>query len=285
MEAILAQVYNRALPSATVKRLWFGGAQTLEALQRSIEEQPASLYGEILPAGVSALATRWNLGEGDVFADLGSGLARCVLQIFLEKCVAKAVGVEMDRDRHDAAVAAVNQFHLATDTSMEEEPEMCQWQSEDSRTLQLVCGDLLKVWRRWNGATAIFCSSLCFPEPVMTQLADQLDACTRLRYVASLATLPKYETFTLVAVERLPMTWQRHHGCPVYLYERLPCYPLGRSLLEEPWASIVRQESEKSAVMREVPAPFAVKAIAACLLLSVLPLALPKSCHSSAEKT
>merc|ERR1712014_227168 len=107
-----------------------------------------------------------------------------------------------------------------------------------TRSLCFQLGDILDAWRSWRLANVIFCSSLCFPDSVMERLGEQLDDCPRLRWVASLKMLPKYSTFTLAAVERWPMTWHRGDGCPVYLYKRLPCYPLTRSLLEEPWATL-----------------------------------------------
>eukprot|EP00929_Paragymnodinium_shiwhaense_P090808 TRINITY_DN50912_c0_g1_i2.p1 TRINITY_DN50912_c0_g1~~TRINITY_DN50912_c0_g1_i2.p1 ORF type:complete len:307 (-),score=64.24 TRINITY_DN50912_c0_g1_i2:460-1380(-) len=240
---LLEKAYAQALPdAAAAQRLWFGGRfDSLEALQQSLQDDPASLYGEITQEGVERLLQRCNLKAGDCFADLGSGLGRCTLQAHLCTEAAECLGIELDKDRHLAASAAasrlVSNLRSAASQLEQQADAPSQALSRMPRRLTLLQGDLLLLWRAWRHADVVFCSSLCFPDKVMSTLADQLDACQRLRLVASLKMLPRYETFTLVAVERWPMTWQKQRGCPVYVYERLPYYPVLRALLEEPWYS------------------------------------------------
>merc|ERR1712217_355107 len=109
----------------------------------------------------------------------------------------------------------------------------------------------------------------------MERLADQFDECRQLRRAAALKMLPRYPTFTLVTVERWPMTWQSRRGCPVYIYQRLPCYPICRTLLEEPWASMHRsQDSDASADAKIMLAlsSIALQNTVSVLLCSLLPL-------------
>jgi len=294
---LMARAYASTLPADNVGRLWCGSAKSLAELVRHLAERPESTYGEITPAGVRALTTRTSLGEGDVFADLGSGLGRCTLQVFLETRVARAVGIELDLERHTAAVSVVRDgialsASLVADVAIEklgrssgmtfdDNNAMARWRGlDDGRVLELCCRDVLQAWRLWHGATVAYCSSLCFPDAVMEQLADQLDECRRLRWVASLRMLPRYRTFTLVTVECWPMSW-RAGGCSVYLYGRLPCYPLGHSLLEEPLASLARaaertaEKARSSEFSRGIGCGWG--GPSALLLRALLPLALSQA--------
>ena len=64
-------------------------------------------YGEITPLGMRTLGTTLSLAAEDVFADLGSGTGRLVLQVAREFGVCRSVGVELVGSRHRLALAAL----------------------------------------------------------------------------------------------------------------------------------------------------------------------------------
>ena len=74
-----------------------------EAAIRAVGGRRSSRYGEITPRGFAKLAARLELGEDDVFADLGSGTGR-VLQAVRDHGVRVSCGVELSLTRHEAAV-------------------------------------------------------------------------------------------------------------------------------------------------------------------------------------
>lgn len=64
-------------------------------------------YGEITPLGMRTLGTTLSLAAEDVFADLGSGTGRLVLQAACEFGVCRSIGVEIVGSRHRLALAAL----------------------------------------------------------------------------------------------------------------------------------------------------------------------------------
>lgn len=64
-------------------------------------------YGEITPLGMRTLGTALSLAAEDVFADLGSGTGRLVLQAACEFGVCRSIGVEIVGSRHRLALAAL----------------------------------------------------------------------------------------------------------------------------------------------------------------------------------
>lgn len=64
-------------------------------------------YGEITPRGLAFLLHHANASSGDVFADIGSGVGRAVLQAALQFPLRAAVGIELSSSRHATACAAL----------------------------------------------------------------------------------------------------------------------------------------------------------------------------------
>lgn len=259
VDLLCSSGYTASLGLTILNQAWFGASGSLGDLIEDLRCRPESLYGEITPAGVRYLGEcLWMQGgtwAGQEVAELGSGMGRCVLQIFLENAnVERIIGIELDHTRHTAALQAIGTclcpFRPDVDTSslkyataLGVSSSWRRWRVQ-GRVLELLCGNILQSWHSWRSATAVFASSLCFPAAVMETMADQLEACHRLRKVMSLQMLPRYVSFTMVDVQHWPMSWQQERGCPVYIYERCPSYPLYRCLLEEPWAS--KQQSSNA---------------------------------------
>merc|ERR1712204_152710 len=79
---------------------------------------------------------------------------------------------------------------------------------------------------------------------------------------------------TLASVERWPMSWKQNGA--VYVYKRLPCYPLGRSLLEEPAFSLWHaQESARKEHLVVAQRCYTHRFNPRLLLLALLPIAVP----------
>merc|ERR1712224_523492 len=107
---------------------------------------PASLYGEITHEGVEALIAHLALGEGDVFAELGSGLGRCALQVFLDTRISHAIGVELHRGRHAAAAEVVSGKWSGL-VPCTVAGAHCAWRDAAGRVLELYQGDILDAYR------------------------------------------------------------------------------------------------------------------------------------------
>ncbi|CAE7843357.1 unnamed protein product, partial [Symbiodinium necroappetens] len=274
------RIYAEVLPPQLQRDVWFGPAKSTGALLQQMELHPGSIYGEITAEGAAQVAARLGLqdfGEREAAAELGSGAGRCALALLQESQAASIVGVELASARHDAALLLAGSC-LKEWTRLDTK-EGATW-FRDGRSFCLIRGDILQTWRDWCHVTAVFTSSLCFPAVVMDTLSRQLDECKLLQRVATLQMLPHALTFGLTDVLRCPMSW-KPNGSAVYVYERLPSYPLYRSLLEEPLAALFRAEEPPGRLGTATEKLRAGK-LAQLLLSSLLPLcgSLEKSSQS-----
>ncbi|CAE7354059.1 unnamed protein product [Symbiodinium natans] len=211
------------------------------ASRKVLPPQLRSIYGEITAVGARRVARCLGRCPGRAVAELGSGAGRCALSL-LQHMQASIVAVELMAARHEAAVLAA--ARCLEDWVRLDTKGGATWLRRN-RSFRLVHGDILETWRDWCHVTAVFTSSLCFPDRVMSTLSRQFDECKLLQRVATLQMLPHAQTFSLEEVVYCPMSW-KPAGSAVYIYERLPAYPLYRVLLEEPLASLARTTEDSS---------------------------------------
>lgn len=72
----------------------------------------AETYGELQYTGVRSLIKHSNIGESDVFYDLGSGIGKVVLQIAIDTPCQKINGIELSATRMASANQALERFKL-----------------------------------------------------------------------------------------------------------------------------------------------------------------------------
>ena len=134
-------------------------------------------YGEITPAGFRTLAHRLRLGAPDVFADLGSGHGKAVVQAVAEMGVRAGVGVEIAPPRHERAVALRATLPAA-----------------EADRITFVLGDCADTATWTTGplaeATAVYVASLLFDKPLLERVAARLAAAPQLRTVATPRRFP-----------------------------------------------------------------------------------------------
>ncbi|EGD83452.1 hypothetical protein PTSG_04059 [Salpingoeca rosetta] len=166
-----------------------------------------SAYGEILPQGVTAVMQAIQPHPGFVFYDLGSGLGKMAMQVFLQFQAGKACGVELAQTRHEAAQKALARLTKMLGT--------------DPVNLQFVHGDIMKADVR--DADVVYLASLCFEEPFLTALASRLvgDA-PRMSVLISIQPISEaasdfHAQFKLETVLNVPMSWG---NADVHVYRR-----------------------------------------------------------------
>jgi ankyrin repeat protein len=153
----------------------------MKELWMSTDEQHGSqgVYGEILPLGVvrmlqEAVPKAVPLGTEDVFYDLGSGLGKMVLQVFLTTPISRANAVELSNRRHQAAVGAwkqvlelggagasnfaASQVQEASDLSWVVQQD--GFPSSSDASIRFRAADLLKV--DFSDGTVVFVNNLLF---------------------------------------------------------------------------------------------------------------------------
>ncbi|CAE7668668.1 unnamed protein product [Symbiodinium sp. CCMP2592] len=185
-----------------------------------------STYGELTAAGVRLLAERWGLDDAEgvpgIFADLGCGVGKMVVQVYLE-CpgVGCALGVELSATRCRRAREAWEAL-LLSDEAFELRQRLlkasgCEEEASPEDEVEFVQGDLLDA--DISHVTHVYLSSLCFDEATLFASAQKLQQEGRqLRGVASLQPLPLLRK---VGELLLPMSWTsgRGLGTMAYLYE------------------------------------------------------------------
>lgn len=190
-----------------IDQLYIGvsGFNISAAEQTLIEQQGGnSTYGEITYEGVEQLVHKLGLTESDVFYDLGSGVGKMVIQVYLNSPVKKSVGVELGPSRAHAAADAAHKLR------------------EEGRIVpgrQLLFYNKNIIDMPLADATVIFMNSLCFSDALMQLLTDKLSELKPGLKVLSTRQLPAHSRFRLVETLYLPMTWNK--DVPVYYYQLL----------------------------------------------------------------
>ena len=169
----------------------------------------ALTYGELTYEGCTRLGELLGLGPEDVFYDLGSGLGRATIQAHLQWGVRRSVGVELSAERSGLAQMAKDRLEQ-------------NGQLDDSRPLDLVCGNLLKGGYR--EATAVYLCCCCWDTDFVSQaLAVLEERAVNLKQIVTIEPLdrkfglrPKW--LTLKHATRVGQTWAPE-GYPCYIYE------------------------------------------------------------------
>mmetsp|Transcript_10996 Transcript_10996/g.12997 ORF Transcript_10996/g.12997 Transcript_10996/m.12997 type:complete len:288 (+) Transcript_10996:12-875(+) len=181
-------------------------------------ERAIFTYGEVTTMGVRQLAdalffdattTPFSETKGAataVFYDLGSGVGRLVSQMYLDRVVQRAIGVELSEERHRIAV---DDWGRLTASSLvdggDDEFDI------DRRAVQFIQGDAAAV--DLSDATHIYISSLCFPDSVLGIIQDTVltiaSSCTsRISVVAAMSELGELERAGWAkTVRHIQMTW------------------------------------------------------------------------------
>jgi len=159
-------------------------------------------YGEITDEGVQEFIKMTKPTEKDVFYDLGSGIGRMTVKMYLDTPIQKSVGIELADSRHNQALAIKEQ--------LKEKGKLVP-----GRTLEFKKGDILKA--NIADATIIYTASTCFSDEFMKKLTNKLASLKKGLKVFTLRPLAKHESFKLKKEFQLPMTWSKNVS--VYWYE------------------------------------------------------------------
>ena len=162
----------------------------------------APTYGEILPKSVSILLADLKLTEEDVFYDLGSGVGKVAVQVYLKSGLKKSVGVELSSTRH---AHAMNVYGKLKDAGKLKANRDLVFRQEN-----ILHTDI-------SDATVLFLCSTCYSDELMAELAIKIQ---QLKPGARVLTLKPFKSPTalkLVKAYQLPMTWAE--ASAVHLYQ------------------------------------------------------------------
>lgn len=163
-------------------------------------------YGEIPYDSAAHILSDLNITKQDVFYDLGSGVGKLVLQVYLTTPVKRSVGIELSPTRWKIAEASQNQ--AAKDDHMVAGREL-SFLHQNIRQVPL------------TDATVCFLSGIAFPAPLIQFIMDRLAGLEHEVKVISVLSLPEHKNFKLVKTYNLPMSWAPE-GVDVCLYQVTP---------------------------------------------------------------
>ena len=190
-------------PRQVIRQLYrdLDGFEIPGAEERAIRSSKGSpIYGEMMPAATEHLLRFLDLGEGDVFYDLGAGSGKVVLQAAMTAPLRKAVGVELSATRVGLARAALK----AARRRRLLRARACAFRHEDFLHTYLA------------DATVIYTCSTAFSFRFMAMLADRVAGLRRQLRFVTLQELEDPRGFELIEVLRLDMSWKRRSEVHVY---------------------------------------------------------------------
>jgi len=174
--------------------LLYQGAKGHQSLKRSEQNTIPLSYGEILYPGVDRLLAEVVLSEKDVFLDLGSGLGKVVLQVFLKTAVKKACGIEILPDLHQQSLAAAKKVQ-----------EDLSGFFTGGRQLNFVLGSFLTF--PLTEATVVLIGSPCFTPKMLDSLSKNIDSSPHIHTVFSLRPLCALEKLAFKKAIRIEGSW------------------------------------------------------------------------------
>eukprot|EP00392_Amoebophrya_sp_AT5.2_P010809 g10876.t1 len=204
-------------------------------------------YGEITPQGVERMLQKlktgheFSLTDEDVFLDLGAGVGKVVLHVFLATAVGTVVGVEWGEKRCAKALLARDRLlenvlrHHAPDAAGTEAQAGVQELFKEKITFR--CEDVART--DLSAATVVFFCCIVFEEQTVKRVAQKLlEKAKKLRffittqkvpddkYLRAWVSLPRAEkpvlrTYELVDRWRLPMSWTSEEGGNMTLQHRV----------------------------------------------------------------
>lgn len=170
------------------------GNHVFEANQsKALREQGICLtYGELLYPSVKKLIRKMALNSQDRFLDLGSGLAKCAMQIFLQTDVGQVLGIEASSFLHQQAYQIAKQV---------QEDFPCFW---ENRSFTLLCDNFLQI--DWQNPTVVYSCSTCFTTELLVAIGEKINQTPSIQQVFSLRALPTIH-LPLKAVFGIECSW------------------------------------------------------------------------------
>ena len=162
----------------------------------------APTYGEIVPKSISILLKDLQLTEKDVFYDLGSGVGKIPVQVYLQSPVQKSVGVELSPTRHARAMIIYEKLKKSK-------------KLQPHKQLLFKREDMLET--PIDDATVVLLCSTCFSDALMDGLLKKIQVLKPGTRVLTLQKFKQSSPLKFIKTYNLPMTWSE--SSPVYLYE------------------------------------------------------------------
>lgn len=151
-------------------------------------------YGELLYPSVKKIIQKLKPMPNDVFLDLGSGLGKCALQIFMQTDLKKVIAIEASESLHKQAL-------LVKAKLQKDFPEF--W--ENNRKMEFYCNNFLE--EDWQDTTLVYSCSTCFTRELLDAMGHKINAQKQVEQVLSLRPLPTLRRLPLKQVFSVECSW------------------------------------------------------------------------------
>lgn len=156
-------------------------------------QEISETYGEILYPSVNKLLSAISYNERDVFYDLGSGLGKLALQVFLQTNMQKIVGIEILPELHQQA-------ELAKQKVKHDMPFLF-----NDRDCEFKLGSFFEI--PLADATMVLIGSPCYTMQMFHQLASIIDLNNNIHTVISLRPLLNLNRLKFKKTIRIEGSW------------------------------------------------------------------------------
>jgi len=166
---------------------------------RSVSES----NGEIFYADINKLLSKVTFAEHDVFVDLGAGLGKMVLQVYLQTAVKEVYGIEILSDLHAKAILAAKRV----------QQDMRDFNA--GKKLTFLCGDFFEI--DFQMATILFINAICFGQDIMIKLGQIINTIPRIHTVITLRPMNNLKRLFLKNTLYLEGSWD---SALCYIYQK-----------------------------------------------------------------
>lgn len=174
--------------------------------EKAAEKKIYYTYGEISFEGADKIVKTISPNSDDVILDLGSGVGKFSVQVFLSSPVKKVIGIEAHAKRHTQAKEALKLVK-------KDLPELFK----NNRQINYIQGNFLNF--NFDEATHIFTCSTCFSPELMQMIGTKLNHSKKVKTIFSLKKIPNLEIFELKDTLQVKCSWDDKDTL-CYFYQR-----------------------------------------------------------------
>lgn len=180
------------------------GFSLLKSERKILTEDERIVYGEILQSSVTKLIKNLDIKNTDVVYDLGSGIGKFCLQVFLQTECKKVSGIELIKSRHDKA-------------------EIINQKVKDDFSSKYVNRELTFINKSFMlsnlmDATVIYLASTCFNNEFLNSIFLKISKIPKLRALISLKKFVRADISPFNSIEEieLPCSWKSNQKAFIY---------------------------------------------------------------------
>ena len=174
-----------------------------ERVRLDLSKEPSYTYGEIdfhsFGEIFYTIRNRYNLPEGGIFYDLGSGVGKALVAASLLGSFSECIGIEILKPLFDLSLKLVEVYNESFTSHILANPDLFTILPP----IKSVLGDILKY--DWTNASLIFVNSTCFSDEMVREVSE---AQVQVGTLAISLTKPLSATsWTQLEVARKAMSW------------------------------------------------------------------------------